>query len=137
MGGMLCNLQHLQKHTVHVSSLPRNHWIYACNYEQRLLALNVYGDKSHQNSEETHIYDSLRNTLKHSCFPVTTKKWTYKSHIRIKMVYFCQISKDAAHSSVSRFDTVQRKLPPFIDDDLFSTLQPIDNGRNITSLSLL
>ena len=63
--------------------------------------------------------------------------YLFKSQIRPTMEYCCHIWGGAAQSSLSCLDRVQNRLRNLVGDDLFSSLQPLSQRRDVASLSLL
>ena len=63
--------------------------------------------------------------------------YLYKSQIRPTMEYCCHIWAGASRTSLKSLDGVQKRLRWLVGDELFSTLQPLSQRRDVASLALL
>merc|ERR1711962_1541401 len=62
--------------------------------------------------------------------------YLYKSQIRPRMEYCCHIWVGSAKTSLSSLDAVQKRLCSLVGEELYETLQPLCNRRDVASLSL-
>ena len=62
--------------------------------------------------------------------------YLYKSTIRPIMEYCCHLWSGAPKSHLSFLDRVQHRMKKLVGSDLYSTLQPLSQRRDVASLSL-